>query len=305
MKFVLPLAMSFGALIAFGQTAGQTAISGEELDESVVPQWSATFPVLLKASETQFLSFRMAKQPSGPLSDADLINGATTQTPSIPRLQGAQECKTERDPDTVVGPSDGLYSYKCSFPHGRSAAEMQNDFVRLVRLVEKATGETAVQVIAPSLSQYSEHRIVHVGRIGVAESWFSDSPLSRLEIRIHPAIHTGYRPPTASSPGRSEIDGIIKSGRYTQMPAAQRVGSSGSGPASIKVTNDTAYSLTVVYEGISSRTLIIPAHDTTTIQLPAGSFRVLGRVSAPGVLPFIGSENLGPGDNLESNFFIK
>jgi hypothetical protein len=163
----------------------------------------------------------------------------------------------------------------------------------------------------PLMSPTEERHIV-VGQIDVHEQWHQGTteflPLdtrSRLSVWVDSDPSPNYQPPAASSSGGSEIDEIVKSGRYTPMPTAQRVGSSGSGLASIKVTNNTAYTLSLVYEGISSQTLTIPARNTATIQLPAGSFRVLGRVSAPGVLPFIGSEILGPGDSLVSRFFIK
>jgi len=248
----------------------------------------------------------MPKQPAQPLSDADLINGKTSQPPDLPKLQGAADCKIE------YSPIDGRTNYWCYFlPRGGSAAEMQDDFVRLVRLVEKAAGQSAVQIAPPIVGRGGEIRQVAVGLIGVMEVWSRTPNIIEhgLTVTIGSDRPPDYQPPnahpTASIPGTDEIDQIIKSGRYTQMPMSQRVGSSGSGLASIKVTNDTAYTLSLVYAGTSSQTLTIPARNTATIQLPAGSWRVLGHVAAQGVLPFIGNETLGPGDSLVSTFFIK
>jgi len=259
----------------------------------------------------------MPVKTSGPLSDAELINGP--KSPDILKLSGAEDC------DITRNETSGAFDYACHFlPSGSAATDMQNDFVRLVRLVEKATGVSA-KVTAPVVTQTSEHRLVYVGKIAVEEDWtslpsmpfrpsadriyaFNYFTINHLNVRITSDPLPDYNPPNftpTASTSSSQIDEVLKSGRYTQMPKAQRIGSSGSGLASIRVTNDTAYALNLDYEGASSRTLTIAAHNTETVQLPAGSFRVLGRVSAAGVLPFVGSEILGPGDNLAVNFFIR
>ncbi len=74
-----------------GEIAGQVPTTGQVPDESVVPQWLATFEIVMKARETNFVSFRapMPSRPSGPLSDEELINGIKSQPPhrpDIPRL---------------------------------------------------------------------------------------------------------------------------------------------------------------------------------------------------------------------------
>jgi hypothetical protein len=91
---LLPLAILAGTLVACGQIAAQVPPAGQVPDESVVPRWSATFSVILKAREGRFLSYRAtpkvpdtSKPQLGALSDEELINGKNFQRPlDIPKL---------------------------------------------------------------------------------------------------------------------------------------------------------------------------------------------------------------------------
>src|ERR1700674_3823121 len=320
MKYFFLLAVLLSTLFASAQVAGQVLRPSEVPDESVLPQWSAKMTNLLKERESYFIHYRTTNQPSGPLSDADLINGKSSQPTDVPKLDGAEDCLIEQNSH------DGAMYYTCYFlPRGATAEAMQNDFVRLVRLVEKATGGSARLTNPPFVQPQMEVRHIMVDKIPgwtsfieLEAQWFGKSTearlershmplmsLSRLSVTIASDAPRDFKPLSASVSGSDEIDEIIKSGRYTQMPTAHRVGSSGSGLASIKITNDTGYALSLVYEGSTSQTIIIPAGSAATIQLPAGFFRVLGRVSATGVLPFVGSETVGAGDNFVTSFFIK
>ncbi|MGA7410924.1 MAG: hypothetical protein WBW33_10595 [Bryobacteraceae bacterium] len=306
----LPLWILLGELLVL-----RPVIAATVPDESVIPQWSTTLRVMLKAREANFLAFRATnKPPERPLTDEELLNGVKSQRPNLPWLDGAEDCQIEENQ-----PAADLTWYRCYFlPTGPSAADMQSDFVRLVRLVEKATGVTATRVSNSFVNPSFENHNVHVGMVVVDSKWSPNStcqvvslPVGKtrlgscLLVWINSPLPPGYSL-TSTPTGKSrEIDEIIKSGRYTQMPPAERAGSSGSGLASIRITNSTAYTLTIVYDGVASATSTIPAHGSSTLQLPAGSFRVLGRVSEPGVLPFIGRETFGPGDNLVTDFFVK
>lgn len=307
-RFAQP-AVLLGTLLIFGQR-----VAAQVPDESVVPQWSATFKVLEKAAETNFASLTVNKvRPSGPLTDAELTNGVTSPIPVVPTLEGGDYCNVTR--------LANIPTYQCFFtPSGPLATDMRQDFVRLVRLVEKATGTPFSIAPFVYVKPDNEHRRVTSSRksgvwVTVEENWypsgfsypnFGSKNLQVLVAAPIPASPNGVdTSPLASTSGASVIDQILKSGRYSEMPTAQRVSSSGTGPASVKISNDTAYVLDLVYEGRSPVSVTIPARDTQTIQLPEGSFRVLGRVSAPGVLPFVGTETFGPGDNWAISFFIR
>lgn len=304
----------------FAQTAmpqKPTPLTGNVPDESVTPQWHSILSEVMEASKSDFVGYRARPTPTQNtrLTDEELISGPPPQQPKnnpdvvVPQLEGAGQCKMVWIPNVMD-------TYSCYFePTGPNAEDMQKDFVKLVRLVEKATGTTATMFIKPEISPTSEKRSVSCGHVTVGAYW-----------KLHPEPnHSSWPQPTDSflsvgvswtadisslrkqavqTPETNEIDTVLKSGNYTPLPPVQRISSSGYGPASIKIKNDTGYTLTLVYEGQAGTTVTVPAHQSSTVSLPAGSYRVMGRVSAPNVLPFIGDQTTGVGDILETSFYI-
>jgi hypothetical protein len=57
----------------------------------------------------------------------------------------------------------------------------------------------------------------------------------------------------------SEIDDVVRSGRYSQLPPAQMVaGGAGSGPSHIALVNGTRYTLTVMFSGPAESSATVP-----------------------------------------------
>jgi len=252
-------------------------------DDSVLPQWSGTLKAVLEARKSFFETLREVSRPE-------------TDKPKL-TLEGAERCE--------ILNIDFAEIYTCNFLLlAKSKVERQNEYIRLMRLVEKATAESASNAVVESDDSRKENRHVDIGGVSVSESWnVQNYPLGN-ELLVEVFANKRTNVSTASVSG-NVISDIQQSGRYTEMPKAQRVGSSGIGLVSIKVTNSTSYTLNLAYEGNASKTLTVAPHSTETIQLPAGSFKVLGRVSAPNVLPLIGSETYGPGDNMTIDFYIQ
>jgi hypothetical protein len=298
---------------AFGpeRLACQEARSNSRVpDESVVQQWSEVFGVVLREVQHNFTG--LASHPadqSQSLTDRQLINGTETQRPDVPKLQGASDCKIEKDDDG----KSSYTVYRCFFPlSGTSSQEAADLYLRLVRLVEKAAGGTAENIFPPFVSKSFESRAVRLNipnspfHPSVKENWVEHGG-AEVSNFLTVSVAGTRLPSSKGTPGigdGGEIDGVIASGHYTQMPSAQLVGSSGSGPASIKITNDTAYDLSVFYEGTTSKTVTVAAGQTTAMELQPGSYRELGRVKAPNVLPFVGQGVFGPGDNFVVHFYI-
>ena len=303
----------------FGQTYEETAKPPESPtpatfnvpDESVIPQWRRILNDMVQARESHFAQYHAKLTPpsNALLTDQELITGAhkvAERTPVLaPQLEGAEGCN-------IVWSASVMDSYTCYFePTGPSAEDMQKDFIKLVRLVEKATGTTARMLLQPEASPTWEHRSVMCGRVFVGAFWELHPKAVRgvlARSNSHLAVSVTITFPINAEhtlqPAESEIDTALKSGSYTPLPPIQRIRSSGYGPASINIKNDTGYSLTIVYEGQSGTTVTVPAHQTSTVSVSAGSYRVMGRVSAPNVLPFIGDQSVGPGDLLETSFYI-
>jgi hypothetical protein len=95
---------------------------------------------------------------------------------------------------------------------------------------------------------------------------------------------------------REEVEKIM-SGKYTPLPPIQTTGvsASGNGMAVFEVKNDTAYTLTVLFSGPTERRLELAPGASISVELLPGSYKLVGRVNAPNVLPSYGEHlfNLG------------
>jgi hypothetical protein len=269
------LAVALLCCPVFGQTAvpeKPTPLTGNVPDESVTPQWHRILNEMLEASKSDFVGYRARPTPTQNtrLTDEELISGPPPQQPKnnpdevVPQLEGAGRCK-------MVWITNIMDTYSCYFePTGPNAEDMQKDFVKLVRLVEKATGTTATMFIKPEVSPASEKRSVSCGHVTVSAYWklhpepnnssWPQPTDSFLSVGVSwTADISSLRKQSGQAPETSEIDTVLKSGNYTPLPPVQRISSSGYGPASIKVKNDTGYTLTLVYEGQSGTTVTVPA----------------------------------------------
>lgn len=110
----------------------------------------------------------------------------------------------------------------------------------------------------------------------------------------------------ANSAPRREIDDVIQSGKYSQMPSARVISpSTGSGPSHLSVVNQTAYALTVTFYGPTERPVKISAGQSLKLDLAPGAYRVLGRTDIPTVLPFVGNDDYSARAGYEMTFYVK
>ncbi len=130
---------------------------------------------------------------------------------------------------------------------------------------------------------------------------FSLAALRRDE--FNPAADVGQGASAASA--ASEIDAVLRSGRYNSLPPAQSIGVAGTGQPSLSIQNQTAYELMVLMAGAVEKSLIIPAGGSQNVVLPAGTYRILGRVKAANVLPFFGTQDYASGGSYRESFYIK
>ena len=87
----------------------------------------------------------------------------------------------------------------------------------------------------------------------------------------------------------------IYAGDHRSLPSMDKT-SWGSGPtANVSVTNETSYTLTVLYSGPHSKRLVIPSGQTYSISLKNGEYKVAASVNANNVRDYAGIENLNGG----------
>jgi P pilus assembly chaperone PapD len=73
--------------------------------------------------------------------------------------------------------------------------------------------------------------------------------------------------------------------------------------ASVEVSNDTSYGLTVRYSGRDSQKHVIPPKQKRTFRIRKGEYRVTATVDAGSVRPYAGSEKINY-DQYGVSFYI-
>ena len=125
-------------------------------------------------------------------------------------------------------------------------------------------------------------------------------PLLIAKPRLRPAL----APKTG--PVRSEIDEVIQSHNYTQLPPAELISQSdGSGPSHLSISNDTGYALTITFYSSTERSVQINAGQSEELDITPGKYRVLCRANVPTVLPFVGNDNYSAGAGYRWTLYIK
>jgi hypothetical protein len=89
-----------------------------------------------------------------------------------------------------------------------------------------------------------------------------------------------------------EVDEISK-GDVGELPELEPMGYSNTSQiASVEITNDTAYSLTVRYSGRDSQKHVIAPRQKRTFQIRKGDYRVTATVDSSSVRPYAGTETI-------------
>lgn len=101
----------------------------------------------------------------------------------------------------------------------------------------------------------------------------------------------------------SEVADVFKIGNYGRLPSMDKTGYGKGSYTTITVTNDTQYTLTLLYSGIESLRVVIGSRGTRNVRLKSGSYRIVASVNAGGIRTFAGSEELN-GGSYSVNYYI-
>jgi hypothetical protein len=113
--------------------------------------------------------------------------------------------------------------------------------------------------------------------------------------------------PAAPKSISSQIDQVIDSGHYTNLPQPRSLGSGGgaSGRSTLSIENRTQYELTVLMAGPAEESISLEPGAVRSVDLAPGSYRVMGRVNASHVLPFAGTNSYSAGMSYSSVFYVQ
>lgn len=87
----------------------------------------------------------------------------------------------------------------------------------------------------------------------------------------------------------------IFAGDHGTLPGMDRTSYSSSGSNIITVSNDTQYTLTLLYSGPDSKRLVLSPRSSGSVRLPNGTYRVAASVAATNVHSYAGTETLSGG----------
>lgn len=87
----------------------------------------------------------------------------------------------------------------------------------------------------------------------------------------------------------------IFAGDHGSLPGMDRTSYSSSGNNIITVSNDTQYTLTLLYSGPDSKRLVLSPRSSGSVRLPNGTYRVAASVAAANVRSYAGTETLSGG----------
>jgi len=85
-------------------------------------------------------------------------------------------------------------------------------------------------------------------------------------------------------------------GEHGELPEAHHVHADNEAHvAEIEITNQTSYTLTVLFAGPTSRRATVPSQREQRLALATGAYNIAAEVNAPDVEPFAGSDSFEGG----------
>ena len=91
------------------------------------------------------------------------------------------------------------------------------------------------------------------------------------------------------------VNGVM-SGSHGELPSMEKTGYASGSSSTIEVSNDTQYTLTLLYSGSAdSKRLVLSPHQSRSITLRNGRYRIAASVNAANVSSYAGTEDLSGG----------
>lgn len=101
-----------------------------------------------------------------------------------------------------------------------------------------------------------------------------------------------------------EVADVFSSGNYGKLPPMDTKNSRKSASVMVTISNDTQYTLTLLYSGIESKRIVINSRGIQNVRLKSGSYHIVASVTASGIRNFAGTEDLS-GGNYSVSYYIR
>lgn len=84
--------------------------------------------------------------------------------------------------------------------------------------------------------------------------------------------------------------------KHGDLPPMEKTSKRDGRKSTVQVTNSTSYTLTVFYSGNDGKRIVLSSHETQTIELLNGVYRIAASVDASNVRPYAGTEEIAGGN---------
>ena len=128
--------------------------------------------------------------------------------------------------------------------------------------------------------------------------------VASLLLLAAPALAQTTPLPSADDSGAAAAVTRIRSAQHGELPRAEPVARSGTGPAGVTVVNRTAYTLKLYFTGSVNRTISVPPGETSSVELPTGSYEEAAEVVGARVQPFYGTHTQEAGTSYRALFYL-
>jgi hypothetical protein len=98
---------------------------------------------------------------------------------------------------------------------------------------------------------------------------------------------------------------VVQGGKYTPLPASAPCIPHPGSVSLRTIENGTSYQLRLMLSGPLDRDVTISPGQKQSVDLPAGTYKVVGRVSSTNVLPFYGEETCRVGEECAVRFSVR
>jgi hypothetical protein len=120
-----------------------------------------------------------------------------------------------------------------------------------------------------------------------------------------PRTDTGSTAETSKAREIAQQVSAIEYSPHNPLPPAQRTSvDPNSQVARMAISNETSYTLTVLYSGPTPQSIVLSPKAARTINLAVGNYRVAATVDAADVRPFAGNDQL-QGGKYDNTFYIE
>jgi hypothetical protein len=207
--------------------------------------------------------------------------------------------------------SRALRRFITDYPEAKEASQVSARIKELATLQawELVRNGNDLQALANHAKEHKGHETARLATQRI-EALCNDFDWVKRQDKL--PIYRAYLEHNPNSPNKVTVEkriidlevAEILAGKYGELPPSAPVRMTGGTEAQLEIENQTRHTLTLRYSGRQSYRFDLTAGETREVNLATDTYKVAATVSAPGVIPFAGSDTL-QGGRYSSKFYIE